>query len=223
LIVPAMRGDSRLCLAILFVATAVVVSASPPESAAQVTPDTLVVASEPVTLNAHSPRGALWRAAAVPGWGQVYNRHYYKLPFVYGGLAGITYSAMHTHGRYRTYQEAYLFAEPRLWTGGSPQYPEFESAYRQMLELQGLAPDSELSPQDAADRRQRLAPNLRQIRDNLRRNRDLLYVGVGLFYAITILDAYVSAHLLDFDVGEDLTLSVGPTPVGMQARMSITF
>jgi hypothetical protein len=35
----------------------------------------------------HSPRGALWRAAAAPGWGQLYNRQYYKIPFVYAGLA----------------------------------------------------------------------------------------------------------------------------------------
>ena len=38
----------------------------------------------------HSPNSALWRAAVVPGWGQLYNRHYLKIPLVYGGLAGFT-------------------------------------------------------------------------------------------------------------------------------------
>lgn len=207
----------------------VVMTSSPVTSAAQVPTDTVFTTSPFTTSpplivpDSRTPRGALWRAAAIPGWGQVYNNQYYKLPFVYAGFAGISYGAWHTHDRYRTYQEGYLFAEPRLWTDGMPDYPEFETAYRRILELQGLAPDEDLSPQEAADRRQRLAPNLRQVRNSLRRNRDLLYVGVGLFYTITILDAYVSAHLLDFDVGEDLTFSVGPSLVGVQARMSVRF
>jgi len=37
----------------------------------------------------HSPRGALWRAAVAPGWGQIYNRDYIKVPFVWAGLAEI--------------------------------------------------------------------------------------------------------------------------------------
>jgi hypothetical protein len=200
---------------------------SVPTSAQTPQPDTLRapashVVSDPPPRH-HSPRGALYRAAAVPGWGQVYNRQYYKLPFVYGGLGAVAYGAWHNHQRYGTYQEAYLFAEPRLWENGHPGYPEFESAYRRMLELQGLAPDESLSPEEAAARRQRLAPNLRQIRDNYRRNRDLLYIGVGLFYGLTILDAYVSAHILDFDIGEDLTIDFAPTPVGLRARVQIIF
>ncbi|MFW5955242.1 MAG: DUF5683 domain-containing protein [Rhodothermales bacterium] len=171
----------------------------------------------------HSPEGALWRAAVLPGWGQVYNRQYYKLPFVYGGLAGVGYLAWSNHQSYTLYREAYWYAEPRLWTDGSPDYPEFESAYKRFLAREGLPPDHELSPQEAAARRQRLAPGLRRIRDDLRRNRDLLTIGVGLFYGLTILDAYVSAHLLDFDVGEDLAVRVGASPAGMHASVSVAF
>jgi hypothetical protein len=171
----------------------------------------------------HSPRGALYRALIIPGWGQVYNRQYYKLPFVYGGLAGISYGAYTNHRSYTLYREAYLFAEPRLWEEGSPLYAEFEASYHRMLRNQGLAPDDALSPEEAETRRARLAPGIRQTRDNLRRNRDLLYIGVGLFYAITVLDAYVSAHLLDFDVGDDLSVGFYPAPMGVHARLQITF
>lgn len=171
----------------------------------------------------HSPRGAAWRAAALPGWGQVYNRQYYKLPFVYGGFAGIGYAAWSTHQDYVSYREAYWYAEPRLWTDGEPEYPEFADAYRTFLERQDLPPDAELTELEAAQRRQRLAPTLRQVRDNLRRNRDLLYIGVGLFYGVTIIDAYVSAHLLDFDVGEDLSMGISPSPVGVHARVVLSF
>lgn len=171
----------------------------------------------------HSPSGALWRAAAVPGWGQIYNRQYYKLPFVYGGLAGIAYAAHSTHSSYASYRRAYWYAEPRLWENGVPQYPEFEQDYREFLIRENLPLDEELGEAEAAQRRQRLAPNLRRVRDNLRRNRDLLYIGVGLFYGITIIDAYVSAHLLDFDIGEDLSMQIAPSPFGLHARIVIDF
>ncbi len=170
----------------------------------------------------HSPRGALWRAT-VPGWGQIYNRQYYKLPFVYGGLAAVAYAAHSTHSDYIAYRRAYWYAEPRLWTDGVPEYPEFEQAYRDFLVRQNLPPDEELGAEEAAQRRQRLAPSLREVRDNLRRNRDLLYIGIGLVYAVTIVDAYVSAHLLDFDIGEDLTMKVGPSPMGLHARIVFEF
>ncbi len=47
-------------------------------------------------------------------------------------------------------------------------------------------------------------------RDAFRRNRDLSILGIGIVWSLQVLDAYVSAHLLDFDVGEDLTFHVAP-------------
>jgi hypothetical protein len=47
-------------------------------------------------------------------------------------------------------------------------------------------------------------------RDYYRRNRDLCYIIVGVVYVLNIVDAYVDAHLKDFDVGDDLTLSTHP-------------
>jgi hypothetical protein len=52
---------------------------------------------------------------------------------------------------------------------------------------------------------------LRDRRDSFRSRRDLSIVGTGLFYALTLLDAYVSAHLLTFDVSDDLAVRALPT------------
>ena len=161
----------------------------------------LHVTPEPVPEEAvHSPQGALWRAAAVPGWGQIYNGQYYKLPFVYGGLGAIVISALYNNHQYLRYRHAYLYAvAPEAY----PQYADDAAEFQQFIQAGQ-------------------ATLLRSQRDVFRRNRDLSYIGIGLFYGLTILDAYVSAHLLEFDIDEDLSLHVVPTvyPAGIHVRLS---
>jgi hypothetical protein len=47
-------------------------------------------------------------------------------------------------------------------------------------------------------------------KDYYRRNRDLCYILTGVVYVLNIIDAYVDAHLKDFDVGDDLSLHTEP-------------
>lgn len=156
----------------------------------------------------HSPRGALWRAAVLPGWGQAYNRQYLKIPIVYAGLGGVAGLALFANYRYLIFRHAYLY------TVRTADFPHYQSDYIRARSLLGL-PGEGLSEAE----RQRVSSTLRGNRDILRRNRDLLYIGIGLFYGLTVLDAYVNAHLLDFDVGEDLTLSFHPMPAGLAASV----
>jgi len=151
----------------------------------------------------HSPRGALWRAAAVPGWGQFYNRQYYKMPFVYAGLAGGGYAMYTLTRRYRLFREANLYVIGRnraQENGGDNPYGQFKAEYDEAVVRLGGDPES-----SSVGGRQ-----LRNQRDQYRRWRDLSILGTGLFYALTVLDAYVSAHLLSFNVG-DVALDVRPS------------
>lgn len=146
----------------------------------------------------HSPKAALWRAAAVPGWGQFYNRQYYKLPFVYGGLAGLGYTVFRMNRQYFLYRRAHLFSigQQRAGEGEPNPYQQYQGQYNEVTASVGGA----LS-----------GSQLRKQRDRYRRWRDLSIVGTGVFYALTVLDAYVSAHLLTFNVGETLGVRVRPT------------
>jgi len=135
----------------------------------------------------------------------LYNRQYVKIPVVYAGLGGLAVAAIYTNSRYIRYGRAYLFTA-RTDTEGSPVFPEYAGDYAALLRDLNLQPETELTPEEIATRRARLEPQLRAQRDGLRRNRDLLYFAIIGWYGFTILDAFVSAHLLDFDVGEDLAV-----------------
>ena len=151
----------------------------------------------------HSPRGALWRAGAVPGWGQFYNRQYYKMPFVYAGLAGGGYAIYTLTQRYRLFRRANLYVvgtNRAKENGGQNPYGEFEGDYNQAVARLGGDPESSSVG----------GGQLRDRRDQYRRWRDLSILGTGLFYALTVLDAYVSAHLLSFNVG-GVALDVRPS------------
>lgn len=147
----------------------------------------------PDSTQMHSPKGALWRALVLPGWGQMYNRQYWKVPFVYAGLGGFTALAHFMNDRYLLYRHAYLYAiAPHRY----PQYRNEGERFRAVIE---------------AGR----ADLLRQYRDRYRRNRDLSYIALGLWYGLTVLDAYVHAHLYDFDMSENLQLRLWPHPNGV--------
>lgn len=150
----------------------------------------------------HTPQAALWRALVLPGWGQIYNRQYWKVPFVYAGLAGFATLAHLLNERYLLYRHAYLYA---IASQQYPQYREEAERFRFVIE---------------AGR----ADLLRHYRDRYRRNRDLSYIAIGLWYGLSVLDAYVHAHLYTFDVSDRLSLTLHPLPFGgAQARLRLQF
>lgn len=51
---------------------------------------------------------------------------------------------------------------------------------------------------------------LKLLRDDARRYRDMSIIfGLGL-YALNIIDAYVDRHLMEFDVGDELSMKIRP-------------
>src|SRR5579871_6163098 len=54
----------------------------------------------------HDPRKATIRSAIIPGWGQIYNRKYWKLPIVYAAIGIPAYTYIYNRKWYHNYQQA---------------------------------------------------------------------------------------------------------------------
>lgn len=67
------------------------------------------------------------------------------------------------------------------------------------------------------------AGRLQTVREVYRDNRDLWGFVFLVTYALAAVDAYVGAHLYDFDVSEDVSLHIGPTRTQLLAlHISVT-
>ena len=55
-----------------------------------------------------NPNKALYLSLAFPGGGQIYNKRWWKLPFVWGGYAGLIYAVDFNTRNYKLFRDAYL-------------------------------------------------------------------------------------------------------------------
>lgn len=143
-----------------------------------------------------NPQRALWLALVIPGGGQIYNRKYWKLPIVYGGIMGCLYAMNWNNMMYKDYSQAYLDI--------MDSDPTTQS-YNQFLHL-GKQIDS--------SNEERYKKIFKSRKDKFRRWRDLSFFCLVGVYALSVIDAYVDAELSEFDISKDLSLRVEPAVMG---------
>ena len=140
-----------------------------------------------------NPKRALWLALVIPGGGQIYNRKYWKLPIVYGGIIGCLYAMNWNNNMYKDYSQAYLDL--------TDKDPATQS-YNLFLHLGTQIDDSN---------KDRYKDIFKKRKDKFRRWRDLSFFVLLGVYALSVIDAYVDAELSNFDISKDLSLKVEPT------------
>lgn len=69
------------------------------------TGDTLSVIPDTLVRN-HSPRKALMYSLICPGLGQVYNKKYWKIPFIYGAGGAFLYFINYNQTKYKKFRDA---------------------------------------------------------------------------------------------------------------------
>ena len=145
-------------------------------------PKELVVTEEVVQkpIDALAPSRAAFYSAILPGLGQAYNKKYWKIPIAVGGIATGIY----------------------IYKWNDKQYNRYRDAYKRRLagytddEFYGNVPGSPRVTLDALQRAQK----------TLKQNKELsLLITIGI-YALNIIDANVDAHLLQYNMDENLAL-----------------
>ncbi len=139
------------------------------------------------TNDVSSVKKATTLACIFPGAGQIYNRSYWKVPFVVGGFAAMIYCIDWNNRGFQRFKKAYsLLADYEAHPENYPDGPtdEFHGRYS--------------------------AAFIRNLRNNYRRNRDLCIIVTGALYILQIVDAHVDAHLKDYDISDDLSMNLEP-------------
>ena len=173
--------------------------------------DTLSVTEPSKPVFEANPRRATMLAVTFPGFGQIYNRKYWKIPLVYAGFGGIAYAISYNGSLYNKYMKAYQ--------DFTDDIPETDS-YLNILSFADpedydpvLHPDT-YDESAAAWYRERM---LKQI-DYNKKYRDLSYIGIALWYLITVLDANVDASLYNYDISDNLEFALAPVQMPLSGR-----
>ncbi len=135
-----------------------------------------------VSKKMHDPRKATIRSAIIPGWGQAYNREYWKIPIVYGAISIPAATFVYNNNWYHRTQQAYniLVKNPADTNKINPK-------------LKGLSLES-----------------LQYYRNSFRKDRDYSVLFFLFAWGLNVVDATVFAHLKNFDVSRDLSLHIEP-------------
>ena len=136
-------------------------------------------------------------AMICPGAGQIFNQSYWRVPIVVGGFATTIYCIDWNNRGFQRFKKAYRLkadydANPDLYPDGS--LDEFGGRYS--------------------------ATFLKNLRNSYRRNRDLCIILTAGLYILQIVDAHVDAHLRDYDISKDLSVSLSPVVGYSYNRMS---
>lgn len=135
----------------------------------------------------HDPRKATIRSAIVPGWGQAYNKKYWKIPVVYAALGVTGYIFFDNIKTYKEVRYAYRVTvgkDTANWVNVADYLKPFvEGGYTTSLD---------------------------NYRREFRRNIDYSVLVFLLFWGLNVIDATVDAHLKEFDVSPTLSMKLKP-------------
>ena len=129
----------------------------------------------------HNPKIATLRSAILPGWGQAYNKKYWKIPIIYGALgttAGVFFYNL------KTYK---LLRKAIIYRGDTSTYNLVDPQFRNLS-----------------------TESIRTYRNAFRQNIDYSVLFFLLFWGLNIVDATVDAHLQAFDVSPDISMKIRP-------------
>lgn len=143
------------------------------------------------------PGKALLMSLVIPGAGQVYNKSYLRVPFVWAAVGGVGYLMISNTQQYNCFRDTYIAK-----IDGDFEYTMLPAyCQRKTIPLTNIA---------AADLQNASPEVIRELRDQANVNRQWSIVGFAVVWLLNGVDAFVDAHLKEFDIDEDLSIDIGP-------------
>ncbi len=198
-----------------------------------------VVGSSPY-LPTEKPRIALIRSMLLPGWGQITNKDYWKLPLVYGSAgAGWYFGNITNNKKYKLYlgfyekvfflsQSAVSLSNGNLLASNTPFFLDVEVknnkinpkgiyfvnnenvTYEINKLTEGSYLASEINTENLTLRGPYTENTIRSAKNQYRRWRDLSRIGFAVGWLFFAIEANASAHLKAFDVNDNISVSFKP-------------
>lgn len=152
--------------------------------------------SQKKTAKIFDPRKATRRSAILPGWGQIYNKKYWKLPLVYGGLGVTAGVFVYNVKNYKLLRLAYIYKTDKDSTNDQLIDPRFKNLSEGAI---------------------------RSYRNSFRQNVDYSVLFFLVFWGLNVVDATVDGHLKAFDVNDNLSLQLkqGYSPLANTTGVSL--
>jgi len=129
----------------------------------------------------HDPHKAVMHSLMIPGWGQLYNHRWWKVPLVYTGLGLLADVVIFNQHYYKLFLKEDILRNHGITTGRNPDFVNIG--------------DADI---DAAT-------------NSYRRDRDLGYLGFFGFWGVQMVDAYIDAKFIrSYTMDNDLSFKISP-------------
>lgn len=135
------------------------------------------------------PGKSMLMSLVIPGAGQIYNKSYLRVPFVWGAVGGMGYLLNYNTRQYNCYRDKYI----------------------SLIDNTPYVAPAKCPPSDRNRIDHTTDPgSIRFYRDQSNVNRQWAIIGFTLVWLANGVDAFVDAHLKDFDIDDDLSIDIGP-------------
>jgi hypothetical protein len=133
----------------------------------------------------HSPHKAVMRSLMIPGWGQLYNHRWWKVPLIYAGLGTLAYTIVTEQQYYSSILVEAKLREKGINAGRSLAYAGVSDT------------------------------DVYSALDYYRRNRDLSILGFVGVWGIQMVDAYIDAKFIrSYTMDNNLSIKISPSMMG---------
>jgi Family of unknown function (DUF5683) len=157
------------------------------------------------------PRMSTIHSALVPGWGQIDNRQYWKLPIVAGAFGTVAFFIIYNDKRYQYYKNYLKDTYIPIFPSQNPPSKVFVTLYNTYQKDGDGNEIKDANGNPVPVTREFNQDQLNNAVSGYRRNRDYSYLFLLVAWAANIVDANVTAHLKTFDVTDDISLKIQPT------------